>query len=149
MSLNRTKADIDRPRFPCGHLKVIGRNARPSTECTSCRVLRWKAENPEAHREHRRKERNRHLLRKFGITLDQYESMLQSQGGKCAICGKPPKKMGLHVDHNHRTGKVRQLLCWSCNYILGYWHEEPARFRKAAEYLERHLGGGESAIDAA
>src|SRR5579859_6165169 len=61
-----------------------------------------------------------HLMRKFGITLEQYDAMLVEQGGRCAACGTDePGGMGsFHVDHCHATGKVRKLLCVRCNSCL-------------------------------
>lgn len=54
----------------------------------------------------------------LGIDDAEYERMLVSQGGGCAICGNPPKTRRLHVDHNHRTARVRGLLCFRCNRAL-------------------------------
>lgn len=66
-----------------------------------------------------------------------YEAMLIAQGGVCAICGNPPKTRRLHVDHDHKTGRVRGLLCFTCNrFLLGYY-ATPAKLRAAADYLER------------
>lgn len=52
---------------------------------------------------------------KYGLTLDQYDSMLMSQRNRCAICHRPPAARPLEIDHDHRTGRVRGLLCWYCN----------------------------------
>jgi len=74
---------------------------------------------------------------RLGLTLDDYERLLATQGGVCAICERPPKKRRLHVDHDHATGKVRGLLCFTCNrYVLGKY-ATPAKLRAAADYLER------------
>lgn len=54
----------------------------------------------------------------LGISNEAYERLLELQGGGCAICGNPPKNRRLSVDHNHRTGKVRGLLCFRCNRAL-------------------------------
>jgi hypothetical protein len=62
----------------------------------------------------RKPQRAKHL----GITDDAYEQLLEAQEGGCAICGNPPKTRRLSVDHNHRTGKVRGLLCFRCNRAL-------------------------------
>lgn len=79
-------------------------------------------------------------LRRYGITVDYYNSMLAKQGGGCALCGCKDsgcsKKDRLHVDHCHTTGKVRGLLCTNCNQGLGKFKDNPDRLRKAAEYLE-------------
>jgi Recombination endonuclease VII len=56
--------------------------------------------------------------KQLGVTDDEYQRLLTFQGGVCAICGNPPKNRRLSVDHNHRTGKVRGLLCFRCNRAL-------------------------------
>lgn len=64
--------------------------------------------------------------------------MLELQGGVCAICKKPPKKKRLEVDHDHRSGIVRGLLCWKCNHLLlPPSGDDPALMRAASEYLEK------------
>lgn len=80
-----------------------------------------------------------HNLKQYGLTLDEYRSMLAAQGGRCAICSKePPTGKRLNVDHNHETGATRELLCRWCNYALGNAKDDPARLRAMADYLERH-----------
>lgn len=79
--------------------------------------------------------RSNRLRRLYGLTVEQWEAMLRSQDGKCAICGtSEPKGKGgrLHVDHDHTTGAVRGLLCSNCNGNLG-WLE--AHSSKALRYL--------------
>lgn len=61
------------------------------------------------------KAREAHLKRTYGITIEDYNRILKEQSGKCAVCGKPPKTMRLAVDHCHKTGKIRGLLCSYCN----------------------------------
>jgi hypothetical protein len=70
----------------------------------------------------------------LGITDDEYAGMLAEQGGGCAICGAPPKTRRLHVDHDHKTGRVRGLLCHRCNRALPVWITA-AWLLKAARYL--------------
>jgi len=71
------------------------------------------------------------------VSDDEYEGMLAEQGGVCAICGNPPKVKRLHVDHDHRTGAVRGLLCFRCNRALaGY--VTVAWMLKAIAYLRAH-----------
>jgi hypothetical protein len=84
------------------------------------------------------------LCRLYGVTLAQYEQMLHSQGGVCAICGGGQEGKSLSVDHCHATGQVRGLCCDPCNRALGLLRDDPERMRKAAEYLEAngsHLVG--------
>ena len=80
-----------------------------------------------------------HVKSTFGLTLEQYTAMLAEQGGVCKVCGSPPKAVGvkrnLHVDHDHATGKVRGLLCHSCNVSIGLCKDDPVRLEKLAAYL--------------
>lgn len=82
--------------------------------------------------------RNVQLKAMYGITLAEYEAILALQNGVCAICAKPGSnlKKGLHLDHNHVTGKNRGLLCGSCNTRLVSALEDPL-LEKAQAYLVR------------
>lgn len=94
---------------------------------------RWREENRE---ELSRRNRERHLQKTFGITLDDYQRMLDEQRGGCAICGAPePEGSSLHVDHDHDTGEVRALLCFPCNNALGLLEEDEERVQSLLEYL--------------
>lgn len=65
--------------------------------------------------------------------------MLQSQEGRCDICGTSRNSDRFHVDHDHATGRVRALLCLHCNALLGHAKDDPNTLRAAILYLERHL----------
>ena len=81
--------------------------------------------------------RERRLKLEFGLSWDDYDLLLICQDGRCAICGGKPRKYGLAVDHDHKTGEIRGLLCSRCNHrMLGAANDDPARLRKAADYLE-------------
>lgn len=86
-----------------------------------------------------------HLRSKFGISGEDYNLLLASQNGVCAICGQPEtaKRNGvvkfLAVDHNHKTGKIRGLLCQKCNTMVGHSDDNAERLKDAAAYLEKHL----------
>lgn len=75
------------------------------------------------------------LERRYGITGAEYDMMFAAQQGACAICGVTSDR-ALHVDHDHTTGRVRALLCFNCNIMLGYAHEDTSILRAAIEYLE-------------
>lgn len=77
------------------------------------------------------------MANSFGITLKQYDEMLDAQGSRCAICGKTPEDNGrrLAVDHDHNTGEIRGLLCVSCNMGLGKFGDDPTLIAKAIAYL--------------
>lgn len=85
--------------------------------------------------------KNARLKSKYGITLADYNKMLWSQGGKCAICcvAEPTSSDPLHVDHCHATNKVRGLLCRSCNISLGNFRDDPAILEAAAAYLRKAM----------
>lgn len=81
----------------------------------------------------------KHLQRKFGLSLADYNKMLADQGGVCKLCGGvTPGGMRLAVDHDHNTGKVRGLLCQRCNVHLG-WYE--ALTVERANEFDAYLGG--------
>lgn len=64
--------------------------------------------------------------------------MLEAQGGVCAICRRPSDPAPLHVDHDHRTGAIRGLLCSPCNTAIGLLGDDPDRMMAAAAYLREH-----------
>lgn len=104
---------------------------------------RWAARHPDvAERIARRR-----AVKRYGIDLETYERLLDEQGGHCALCPatrETNRGHWLYVDHDHVTGVVRGLLCRRCNSTLGYMDEEPARLRRAADYLERYRGHKEA-----
>lgn len=80
------------------------------------------------------------LRRDYGITLEDYQSMLTSQSSGCAICGATPEegKASLHVDHDHITGKIRALLCGRCNTTLGRMEENTKLLQRMIDYINKH-----------
>jgi hypothetical protein len=78
------------------------------------------------------------LMRKYGLTVEQYDQMLVEQGHRCALCGDENNGRTWHIDHCHDTGKVRGVLCDLCNRGLGHFRENADVLRKAAQYLEAH-----------
>lgn len=113
------------------------------SRCKPCGAIfaaEWRAKNPNRAKErywsNRDGERERHLKRKYGITLDDYRGMLDAQGGRCAICSAiEPLNKTLDVDHDHKTGIVRGLLCTSCNRMLGHSGDNAETLVAAARYL--------------
>ena len=83
--------------------------------------------------------RRKYILKhKHGLTSKQYNEMFEKQNGLCAICGKPEVKKWLDVDHNHKTNKIRGLLCGSCNRMLGLAKDNDQILILGALYLRRH-----------
>lgn len=78
--------------------------------------------------------KDRTLLRRYGISLAVYESMVEQRNGRCEICTRRPKD-ALVVDHDHETDGVRGLLCRQCNAMLGLACENPQTFLAAIRYL--------------
>lgn len=96
---------------------------------------KWERENPERYRESKRRQ---NLKRRYGITIEEYDTMLYNQEGVCAICGTEEcrVKPSFSVDHDHRTGEIRGLLCNDCNTALGGFKDDARLLRKAIKYLE-------------
>lgn len=117
-----------------------------SSKCKPCQIelgRAYRAANPHLAKNrywsNRDGERERHLVRKYGIRLSDYAEMLKTQGGKCAICNKPePLNKTLDVDHCHKTKTVRGLLCTSCNRLLGHAFDDCDRLLAAVQYLQRN-----------
>lgn len=92
--------------------------------------------------ERKARSREHHLRSKYGISSEQYNSLLKSQDGKCGVCERAAEefKTRLAVDHNHATGEIRGLLCSYCNHRLIGRHRDPKLLRKMADYVERGTG---------
>lgn len=147
------------PKIPC--LKCGTNRRETSGRCYHCRNL-WKK---AVYRKHRNKilaqqkaryERDREKVRanarrnylinkkpfreanyrKYGITVADYEQMLEKQCGVCKICNQHRDAQRLAVDHCHKTGKVRGLLCSRCNKALGAFGDNPDRLASAIAYLK-------------
>jgi hypothetical protein len=94
--------------------------------------VRREISTPESYRVER--------LRKYRMTLDDYDRMLSDQNGVCAICGGPQDWKGrtlLNVDHCHDTGRVRGLLCHRCNTAIGLMKDDVVRLQSAINYLNK------------
>lgn len=78
------------------------------------------------------------LKHRYGLSLDDYHRMLREQGGACAICGRSGHTQHrLHVDHDHETGGVRELLCAPCNLALGYMGDCIDRAEALVAYIRK------------
>ncbi|GAA2378631.1 endonuclease VII domain-containing protein [Streptomyces viridochromogenes] len=86
--------------------------------CRACRAVR---------------DRESHLKRRYGLTSVERDALVVSQGGVCCIC---LAALPEHVDHCHETGRVRGVLCFSCNAALGQFKDRPDVMRRAAAYVE-------------
>ena len=85
------------------------------------------------------KDREINLKRMYGMSILEWEAKSESQKGVCAICsGTCVSGRRLSVDHNHTTGKIRDLLCGNCNHGLGKFLDNPELLLKAVDYLRKH-----------
>jgi hypothetical protein len=104
--------------------EVIGRKRE--------RTKKWYKDNPDWVR-------NKFLMKQYGMTLKEYNVLLQVQNHKCALCGssEPGGKGSFHVDHDHKTGRIRSLLCHGCNIGLGFFKDDISLLKKAINYLRK------------
>lgn len=107
------------------------------------RSLKYQARNPGKVRDWHLKAELKYRLKRFGITLTDYEQMLQDQGFACKICNATSLVGRGHgswcVDHDHKTGFVRGVLCHNCNALLGFACDDPNILIRAAAYLEASM----------
>jgi len=91
---------------------------------------------PQTEEERKRKAKDTYLRRTYNISLEEWEGLLEFQGGVCAICAKPPLLRALHTEHDHTTGLVRGLCCFFCNAQILRQRVTAALLRRAADYLD-------------
>ncbi len=101
------------------------------------RTRRYQAKYPDRVKRSARKSA---IKRKFGLTLEDFNEMLLAQECLCAICKIHVSKLkrDISVDHDHKTGKVRALLCYRCNTILGMAKDSIEVLKNTIAYLEKH-----------
>lgn len=111
---------------------------------------RWKAANAERRRETDRvryqsdpgRSKDHSLKRRYGISKLDFDAMLASQNGRCANPGcrasDPGRGRYWCVDHDHCTGRVRGILCYRCNSMLGFADDDPERLHGGISYLKEH-----------
>ena len=132
---------------PCPHGHGTLRYSR-NYACVVCQKLRcdrWKSANPGRVREVRRvwadkvnlpeRERWQQIKKKYGLSLEQFNEMLAIQAGCCAICRDSFGEETPRVDHDHKTGMVRGLLCHPCNVAIGLFKESVPSLANAITYL--------------
>lgn len=113
---------------------------QPDQSCVDCQQPTGRG--PLATRCLRCWRMNVKLKDKFGITRADFNAILADQGGVCAICRGATNGHGkFHVDHDHKTGRLRGLLCATCNMGLGRFGDDASRLLAAAEYLTRSTKG--------
>lgn len=124
----------------CSETKPIESFSPTDKWCRPCRAAyqrEWRRRDPQ-------KSTNQvyalRLKRDLGMSLAEYDALVEKQDGACAICRRVPPTDGrrqLHVDHDHQTGVVRALLCLGCNRGLGGFRDNPDLIAKAISYIEK------------
>jgi hypothetical protein len=127
---NREKSRRWAANHPEARLAYQRRYAAENREKVRAFKRRWRAKNPESVAATKRKN-------KYGLTANQFIALNEAQGGLCKLCSAFPtgRRKHLSVDHDHKTGKVRGLLCNNCNHGLGHFHDNPEILKKAIAYL--------------
>ena len=115
--------------------------------CKACRSSQSRAwYNKKRHeilekRREWRKQSGAYRRQAYGMSSEEFTGLVSAQNGRCAICFEIPTGIGFHVDHCHRTGRIRGLLCRGCNLALGNMKDDPARLIRAADYLRGFAEG--------
>lgn len=108
-------------------------------ECKRCRAIRQSNRyhgNPDIKEKAKNISRKCRLLKEYGLSIDDFNKMYGNQNGKCCICSKFVEGTKINIDHCHKTGKVRGLLCWNCNMAIGYLKDNIDNLKNAIKYLE-------------
>lgn len=125
--------------------KSAKRNKGLAYYCKDCAIRRSRAQH-NRHKtdpEYKAAKRSDYFKFKYGLTLDQYTEKLKAQNNQCALCKVELPATGsfTHLDHCHKTGKLRDFLCTNCNRGLGHFMDNPEVLRTAADYIESHSKG--------
>lgn len=120
-----------RNKKPCKDCGSTSRKtSAPGPRCATCHRERREDLREAAH--------SLWILRTYGLTKAQYNELYEAQGGSCYICQRATgKSKKLSVDHDHKTGYVRGLLCATCNKMLGHARDDNEMFKRAAFYLRQ------------
>jgi len=119
---------------PCVREKQRQREAA-DPETAKKRKREWAEKHPEYAPAYQKEYHRQRLLKSYGLTNEQFEVLQKKAGGACRICGTKPKR--LVIDHDHKSGRVRELLCDQCNHLLGNAYDSVTILEAAVRYL-RH-----------
>lgn len=118
---------------------AIVRRGKTHSHCKSCKKIARQKRRVDFPEQTKANDFRSDLKRHYGITPEVYEEMIKGQNFCCACCGSHMSnfKRRLHVDHDHKTGLVRSLLCTECNPGIGYFDHSIERLEMAIRYLEK------------
>ena len=108
------------------------------------RNKKWRNSNPEKIKIYNTRKKEYELFRNYGLSLHDKNIMLSNQNSQCSICKISIQEhlekyqKDFHVDHNHKTGKIRSLLCEKCNRGLGFFNDDFETLLEASKYLKFH-----------
>lgn len=133
MECQRTNSDEWKTNNPSKSIEMAKKSDNKRIHKRRKTTKIWEKNNPETIRAKR--------LRKYGLTTSQYDSMLECQNDRCAICNrhKSEFKKPLYVDHRHSDKTVRGLLCMKCNCAISFLDDNPNLLDAAAFYLRSYL----------
>jgi hypothetical protein len=106
--------------------------------CKACKNLFSK----ETYKKNPKRVRDTAIKRQYGISLLDYDRILEQQDGRCAICKGDNGGNTLHIDHDHATGRIRGLLCVPCNRAIGLLRDSPIVSQEVTKYLVSHSARG-------
>lgn len=136
------KSRCKRGHLRSRHDKTDTKGYRYCSKCLRDKNKIWRTENPEAFKVY--KSRNTYYMatHRYGLSMVEYKALLKKSKGKCIICRINFSKIKInrrcHIDHDHKTGKVRGLLCHRCNNGLGNFRDSIKYMAKAIKYLKRN-----------
>jgi hypothetical protein len=145
-----TKCGTTKPLIEFYFEDATQRYRRDCKECSKLRVSSWNSKNKEKRRITERRwyhldanrSKNATLKAQHSFTIKEYNLLFEKQKNKCAICGTSHsgsrRSKFFCVDHCHKTGKIRGLLCQNCNRGLGMYNDDIVRLTAAIEYLKKH-----------
>jgi hypothetical protein len=119
-------------------MKVVRAANADRNHCVNCQTVYDKHRKSTAS--YKLQQRRYELSKRYGLTIEEVQDLVVVQEGKCACCDTPVNEYS-SVDHNHKTAKVRGLLCKTCNFAAGFLKDDPDACRKLAAYLEREKHG--------
>lgn len=145
--MDETKVEFEKGRLVCRlcRKKQMKAHYDNNSEIIKQKATIWTANNREKYKQYAKKSkitnkdknRNSYYLKRFGITLEEFNSLATAQNNLCKICNNPERThKNLNVDHCHVTGKIRGLLCTSCNTALGLFKDLKSNLEQAIQYLD-------------
>lgn len=134
--------------FYCSDKKAI-RNRGLSYYCKDCTKEKSRKNHNNRIKidpEYKRSKKDQYIKSTYGISLQEYEEKLVEQGNSCSICGVQLPSTGplTHLDHCHKTGKLRSFLCTNCNRGLGSFKDSTEILKRAIDYLNTHRSNAET-----